>query len=63
MTQKINWKKEAKFINSYSDFRVKGTKEGVLSYIEHSISLNGEEYLYSNEKELMKKLNLLEVGQ
>jgi len=57
-TPDINWKEEAEVINSYSDFQIQETKEGVLDYLEFIISVNGTEYLFTNEKELLKKTGL-----
>ena len=52
--EQINWKKEAQFINTYSDTKIKGTEEAVRDYLDNIICLNGEQYLYLNEKELLK---------
>jgi len=46
----INWKEEGETINTYSDFKIKNNKQGVLDYIEFIISLNGSNYLFINEK-------------
>ena len=51
---KIDWKKEAEFINTYSDYTIKLTKEGVVDYVEFISSINSYEELFSNEKRLYK---------
>jgi len=56
MENEINWKEEGEYINSYADFEIEETKEGVLDYIEFITSINGEGYLYSNEIEILKKM-------
>ena len=52
----INWKEEADLINAYADSRIKRTKKEVLEYLEMIISINGKEYLYQNERILLRKL-------
>lgn len=56
--KKINWKKEAQYINVYSDYEIKETKSGVKEYIENIIAINGISYLYCNEKRLLKYLKI-----
>jgi hypothetical protein len=54
----IDWKKESEIINTYADWEVKPTKESVLNYLDVIISINGTEYLFENEKDLIKRAKL-----
>ena len=55
----IDYEYEAEVINQYSDWVVKPHKEAVIDYLESIISLNGEEELYGNERELLAKLRAI----
>jgi hypothetical protein len=54
----INWKEEAEQINLYSDYEIEPNEESVLDYLEFITSINGSDELYSNEKELLLKLEV-----
>jgi len=55
----MDWEKEAETINSYSDYEIENNKRGVLDYVEFILCINGEEYLFSNERKILKYLKVV----
>lgn len=58
----IDWIEEAEHINMYAEWEIKPTKEGVFEYIEIITSINGEEYLFENERKIMEAIMNDEQG-